>query len=289
LYSGTVRKLALQKKVICTNCEGSGGKKGVAPEKCSNCRGTGMQVRIQQLGPGMVQQIQSQCSSCQGQGEAISPKDRCKNCSGRKIVHERKILEVHVDQGMKDGQKITFAGEGDQEPGLEPGDIIIILDEKAHPTFTRHGGDLVIKMELDLVEALCGFQRTVTTLDDRTLVITHIPGEVMKNGDIRQIMNEGMPTYRSPYDKGRLIIQFSVKFPEKIDPTNVGKLEALLPPREAVEIPSAAEECMLMDVDPSQMPGKGRGGSSSHNGNVYDEDDDERHGHGPQGVQCQTQ
>merc|ERR1712240_885724 len=224
--------------------------------KCSNCRGTGMQVRIQQLGPGMVQQIQSQCSSCQGQGEAISPKDRCKNCSGRKIVHERKILEVHVDQGMKDGQKITFAGEGDQEPGLEPGDIIIILDEKAHPTFTRHGG---------------------------ALVITHIPGEVMKNGDIRQIMNEGMPTYRSPYDKGRLIIQFSVKFPEKIDPTNVGKLEALLPPRQVVEVPSAAEECMLMDVDPSQMPGKGRGGSSSHNGNVYDDDDDERHGHGPQG------
>ena len=54
----------------------------------------------------------------------------------------------------------------------------------------------------------------------------------MKNGDIRQIMNEGMPTYRSPYDKGRLIVQFSVKFPEKIDPANVGKLEALLPPRD---------------------------------------------------------
>merc|ERR1712142_1046073 len=75
----------------------------------------------------------------------------------------------------------------------------------------------------------------------------------------------------------------------KIDPANVGKLEALLPPRDTVEVPSTAEECMLMDVDPNQMPGKGRGGSSSHNGNVYDEDDDERHGHGPQGVQCQTQ
>ena len=54
----------------------------------------------------------------------------------------------------------------------------------------------------------------------------------MKHGDIRQIMNEGMPTYRSPYDKGRLIVQFSVKFPEKIDANNVGQLEALLPPRE---------------------------------------------------------
>ena len=64
------------------------------------------------------------------------------------------------------------------------------------------------------------------------LRISSLTGEVMKNGDIRQIMNEGMPTYRSPYDKGRLIVQFSVKFPEKIDPANVGKLEALLPPRD---------------------------------------------------------
>ena len=39
--------------------------------------------------------------------------------------------------GMKDGQKITFHGEGDQEPGLEPGDIIIVLDQKDHAVFTR--------------------------------------------------------------------------------------------------------------------------------------------------------
>lgn len=77
---------------------GRGGKKG-AVEKCPNCRGTGMQVRIQQLAPGMVQQIQSMCVECQGQGERIQSKDRCKSCQGRKVVRERKILEVHVDKG----------------------------------------------------------------------------------------------------------------------------------------------------------------------------------------------
>ena len=59
-----------------------------------------MQVRIQQLAPGMVQQIQSVCHDCQGQGERINPKDRCKTCQGRKIVRERKILEVHIDKGL---------------------------------------------------------------------------------------------------------------------------------------------------------------------------------------------
>ena len=51
------------------------------------------------------------------------------------MVKERKILEVHVDKGMEDGKKIVFNGEGDQEPGIEPGDIILVLDEKEHPVF----------------------------------------------------------------------------------------------------------------------------------------------------------
>merc|ERR1712013_798810 len=45
---------------------------------------------------------------------------------------------------------------GDQEPGLEPGDIIIILDEKAHTLFKRNGSDLVMKMDISLTEALTG-------------------------------------------------------------------------------------------------------------------------------------
>ena len=51
------------------------------------------------------------------------------------MVRTKKILEVHIDKGMTDDQRITFSGEGDQEPGLEPGDIIIVLDEREHETF----------------------------------------------------------------------------------------------------------------------------------------------------------
>ena len=44
----------------------------------------------------------------------ISEKDRCNTCEGKKTVQETKILEVPIDKGMKDGQKIPFRGEGDQ-------------------------------------------------------------------------------------------------------------------------------------------------------------------------------
>lgn len=62
------------------------------------------------------------------------------------MVRERKILEVHIEKGMRDGQKITFRGEGDQEPDIETGDIIIILEEKEHPVFMRDGLDLYMNM-----------------------------------------------------------------------------------------------------------------------------------------------
>lgn len=95
---------------------------------------------------------------------------------------------------MKDGQPIRFAGEGDQEPGIEAGDVVVVLDEREHSVFKRKGNDLVLQMELQLVEALCGFQRPIQTLskDKRVLVITCLPGEVFKHGEFKVIFNEGM-------------------------------------------------------------------------------------------------
>lgn len=124
---------------------------------------------IRQLAPGMVQQMQSVCTDCNGEGnisikilavlrdrghlhlqaqqhlnkypntcvgscagEVINEKDRCRKCEGHKVCKETKLLEVHVDKGMKHGQKITFSGEADQAPGVEPGDIVLVLQEKEH-------------------------------------------------------------------------------------------------------------------------------------------------------------
>lgn len=65
-------------------------------------------------------------------GEVINERDRCKPCEGRKVCKEVKTLEVHVDKGMRHGQKITFSGEADQAPNTEPGDIVLVLQEKEH-------------------------------------------------------------------------------------------------------------------------------------------------------------
>ncbi|XP_036710322.1 dnaJ homolog subfamily A member 1-like isoform X1 [Balaenoptera musculus] len=202
LYNGATRKLALQKNVICDKCEGRGGKKG-AVECCPNCRGTGMQIIIHQMGPEMVQQIQSVCMECQGHGEQISPKDRYKSCNGRKIVQEKKILEVHIDIG-----------------------------------------------------------------------------QIVKYGGIKCVLNEGMPIYRRPHEKGRLIIEFKVNFPENgfLSPDKLSLLEKLLPERKEVEETDEMDQVELVDFDPNQERWR------HYNGEAYEDDE-----HHPRcGVHCQT-
>lgn len=298
LYNGATRKLAISKKVVCDKCEGRGTKSpSIGPQKCSGCRGSGMKVRVEHVGPSIVQRIEAKCNDCFGQGEIIPQKDRCKNCEGKKIAREKKIIEVHIDKGMEDGQKITFANEGDMEPGLDlPSDIIVVLDEKPHERFKRcQGSDLLTTLELNLNEALTGFTRAIKTLDDRTLILRTHPGEVTKHGSFKSIPSEGMPIHRNPFDKGNLLVQVSVQFPDEIDPAVAVELEKLLPPKPTIDFPLTGEnveEVTMLEFDPRN--GRGRGGRGGGRGEAYQEDDDVYMsdmpgGSGGSGVQCRPQ
>lgn len=50
-------------------------------------------------------------------------------------------MEVVVDKGMQNGQKITFPGEVDEAPDTMMGDIVFLLQQKEHPKFKRKGDD----------------------------------------------------------------------------------------------------------------------------------------------------
>ena len=185
-----------------------------------------------------------------------------------------------------DGQKIPFNGEGDQTPGVTPGDVIIQLEEKPHPSFKRKGADLFVEVKLDLLTALAGGQFAVTHLDDRVLHVTILPGEVIKPGEVKSILNEGMPVYKRPYDKGTLFVKFDIEFPAPgwcpVDKLKM--LETVLPPRKDMPKIGAGvevEEVMLANVDPMHE-------RKSRGEDAMDEDDEGGHGHGPQ-VQCAQQ
>merc|ERR1719379_1727012 len=116
----------------------------------------------------MIQQMQSACSSCGGEGKSFKTKQ------------DREVLEVHIQKGSPDNHKVVFREMADEHPDADTGDVVFILKEQEHALFKRRGADLFIEKTISLSEALCGFELEVTHLDGRRLLVKSSPGEIMK-------------------------------------------------------------------------------------------------------------
>jgi len=285
LYKGKQTKLPHNRMVLCSGCSGKGTNKAGGATKCTNCEGTGTQTSLRHMGFGMVQQLHEKCRNCEGEGEVIRAKDRCKSCSGNKIKDETKMLDIYIDPGMKHGQKITFNGEGDQHPDIVPGDIIIVLQVEKHDVFTREGNDLIINKKISLIEALAGVQFLVDHLDGRQILVSSAKGEVIKPGDIKAVEHEGMPIDGNIFNKGRLLIKFDVEFPANgsIPASSIAALETARGKPNVVKTTGEVEKA-TMTTGPETLKGGAR------RGEAYEEDEEEDdEEEGPRGVSCQQQ
>jgi len=302
LYKGRTTKLAVTRNVICPKCDGTGSKSGKAPIQCASCHGTGVHVIRRQSGM-FIQQMQTVCPDCQGRGQTSDPNDRCEACMGKRVISERKVIEVVVEPGMKDGQRITFEGESDQEPGVEPGDIIFVIRTKPHDVFKRRGNDLVMHKEITLVEALTGVEFEFEHLDKRIVTVKSAPHQIIRPDDIVMLKDMGMPVYRKSFTYGRMLVQFTVQFPlfEEIE-HSVDEIKKVLPKpktssgsghkkgKKDKEKSGEHGDVVVMEPfdlekDAQENARRGRGSS----GEAYDEDDDDDGMRGGQGVQCAQQ
>jgi DnaJ family protein A protein 2 len=266
LYNGKNVKLAINRQVIVGEAT-----------MCQACDGQGVVMELRQIALGMVQQVQRKCNSCT---------DGYK-CQTKK---ERKVLDVHVEKGMQNGQKITFRGMADEKPNVEPGDINFIVQEKEHDLFKRKGADLLITKTLSLNEALCGFEWIVDHLDKRQIVIQSRPGEVIKpetlGGQpfVKIVSGEGMPSKGNPFVKGNLYVLFRVEFPNdgELDDATISTLKKTLP-NPMMELEYNEEEVEICHLDSADVKNFGKGGAAVQD-DGYDSDDGE--GSGPGNVEC---
>lgn len=217
LYTGATINLPIDRDVACSGCDGKGGE-GV--NTCPNCRGRGVQVVTQQVGPGMISQSQQPCRPCQGTGQIIDPARACKRCKGKKVLAEKATLQVVVPAGARSGQTIAFPGQGDSEPTPSgaslAGDVIVLIREQEHKRFVRKGHHLWLKQHISLVEALTGFDLYIPHLDGH---IVHLrSNDVITPGAVLRIVDEGMPHSFGEsrgIEIGNLYVEFTIDFPSK--------------------------------------------------------------------------
>ena len=184
---GVSKKIRIPTLVSCTNCDGTGAKKGTHPVNCSTCGGIG-QVRMQQ---GFFS-VQQTCPDCRGTGKMI--KDPCNVCHGEGRVQEYKTLSVKIPPGVDTGDRIRLAGEGEAGVnGGPPGDLYVQVGVADHAIFQRDGKNLYCEVPITFVDAALGGELEVPTLEGR--VKLKIPTET-QTGKLFRLRGKGVVPIR---------------------------------------------------------------------------------------------
>ncbi|SLM38326.1 domain protein [Lasallia pustulata] len=277
LYKGKTAKFASTKNVVCSHCKGTGGKENAKPKQCGSCQGKGSKVGLRYVGTGIMAPEEVLCSACNGSGKVYKEKERCKRCKGARVTEAKKVLELRIPPGSKEGDRIVLEGEADQIPDQQPGDLVFNLVEIEHGTFRRAGADLSAQMDITLAEALCGFSRVVIKhLDGRGIKLNHrqSKGLVLKPGQVIKLAGEGMPHKKSDM-KGDLYLVVHVIFPEDgwlQDDSIVTKLQEILPKSETSISADSVDE---VEYDKTATLDDFGAGDDSQGGAWVDEDDEE--------------
>ena len=289
LYKGKTTKFSCTKNTICTTCQGSGGREKAKPKRCGTCGGLGMTQTLQQIGPGLVTPTTVSCAVCGGRGHFFREKERCKKCKGNRTVKQRKMLELYIPPGSRQGEQIVLMDEADQQPDQEPGDLVFHLVETQHETFRRAGADLTADLNITLAEALTGFDRVILRhLDGRGIHLSapERKGQILRPGQTLKVRGEGMPIKRSS-DRGDLYLQVNVEFPQDgwfTDPDRKEQLRSILPRPRA---PIMTEEIDEVNYEShADMKHFYAGSGDPRSGAEWEDDDD---AHEQPDVQCAHQ
>ncbi|KAJ3012646.1 UNVERIFIED_CONTAM: DnaJ- protein scj1 [Siphonaria sp. JEL0065] len=226
IFNGEQIEVEVNKQVICPICRGSGAKNANDVQKCTSCGGHGVKIVKQQLAPGMWQQMQTHCDVCGGKGKVV--KSKCTSCHGHKVKRGSHQITVTVERGMPDQYHIVFDSEGDEHPDITPGDIHFVLQTQPHPVFTRDGKHLKMAKEISLRDALLGFKFQVLHLDGKPITISREAGTT-QSGFVQIVAGQGMPTHMFPSERGDLLVQYSVKLPEKLTAEQKKAIEKAFP------------------------------------------------------------
>jgi DnaJ family protein A protein 2 len=288
IYNGKTKKMKVSRNVVCVPCGGAGTKDGKPMQKCKECDGQGVKMAVRQIGMGMFQQMRVECKDCKGKGVKVVEANRCGNCKGNKVMQESKILNVEIDKGVHENKKIVFSGESNQEPGLETGDIIFVVQVTPHDLFKRSGNDLIMEKKIELVDALVGYSFKFNHLDGRAVIVEIKSGQIIKPGDIREVSGMGMPMYSRTYEMGSLFIKFDVNFPTKLNNDQTLALKKVFEPTKTPETTpeDKVEKVIAVPCDIERLQNRRQ---EYQNRQDSDEENDNQRGEGTHSVQCNQQ
>src|SRR3989344_5629804 len=106
---GAAKQIELLKDVVCQECGGTGAENGRGLVDCSVCCGKGEIRETTASFFGNITRIAT-CGVCRGKGKL--PKENCRSCRGEGKKRSKKIIDLDIPAGLKDGEVLVVKGEG---------------------------------------------------------------------------------------------------------------------------------------------------------------------------------
>lgn len=218
LYNGDILDVSYKRQVLCMDyrqCE----------KNMKDCQGPGIKLKVQQLAPGFVQQVQVADPNCVARGKAW--KSNCKACPKGQTEEEEIQLTVDIQTGMMDGDTVRFDQVADEAVGHIAGDLVFKIKQGSHEQFKRQGDDLHMDMSISLLDSLVGFETTVTHLDNHVVKVSK--KDVSYCSEVMKVAGEGMPRKNGRKGhRGDLYITFLIDFPRTFSDSQKQAIKAIM-------------------------------------------------------------
>ncbi len=191
---GVEKTLKVKKYIKCESCKGTGAETDEDFETCSSCNGTGEVRQVSRTMFGQFVNVQP-CHNCGGEGRII--RNKCGNCGGEGRIKSDEKIKVNIPSGVANGNYITLRRQGNAGlRGGEPGDLIVLIEEKKHEHFQRDGNDIFYDLLISIPDAILGTEVEVPTLKGKAKVKIEPgtqPGKLlrMKERGIKGLNNSG--------------------------------------------------------------------------------------------------
>jgi molecular chaperone DnaJ len=210
IATGVEKKIKVNKYITCSHCKGSGAENSQAYTTCSTCRGQGHVTRVVNSIFGHMQ-TSSVCTNCQGEGKIITKK--CVHCYGEGIVKSDDVITIQIPAGVEEGMQLSVSEKGNaaRKGGIN-GDLLIVIEEEAHPELIRDQQDIIYNLILTFPQAAMGSTVEVPTLEGKAKIKIE-PGT--QPGKVLRLKNKGLPSVNR-YGTGDLLINISVYVPESL-------------------------------------------------------------------------
>ncbi|KNH06302.1 chaperone protein DnaJ [Perkinsela sp. CCAP 1560/4] len=226
LYKGETKAVRIRRPAVCKSCMGHGAKTPKSKKLCHKCNGSGQETIVNQVGPGMVQQIMTTCRTCKGKGKTLKPEDACEHCQGEGYRQEEANVDVPLDSTVFHKDVIIVRAQAGCMPDATPGDLHVQIQVRNHPLYQRKGFDFITKRQISLAHALTGGEIPLTHVDGREIVIQTTPRDILNSGNVLLLRGEGMP--RRDGTKGNLYVVLDLQMPHTLSMEHQKELKKIL-------------------------------------------------------------